>query len=117
MIELAENRYGKSRVRLIKVTRGPEGNDLREWTVQVLLTGDFEVVPGRAQESWVPTESTLDEVEMQAKQFTEFALNLPPNAAKGSPSMPSRRQTSDDSWDMSHLLHIAKGIVYLTHTS
>jgi urate oxidase len=42
MIDLAENRYGKSRVRLMKVTRGPEGNDLREWTVQVLLTGDFD---------------------------------------------------------------------------
>ena len=41
MIELAENRYGKSRVRLMKVTRTPDGNDLREWTVQVLLTGDF----------------------------------------------------------------------------
>jgi urate oxidase len=27
MIELAENRYGKSRVRLMKVTRGPKGND------------------------------------------------------------------------------------------
>ena len=42
MIELAENRYGKSRVRLMKVTRHAYGNDLREWTVQVLLRGDFD---------------------------------------------------------------------------
>ena len=42
MIELAENRYGKSRVRLMKVLRGPDGNELREWTVQVLLKGDFD---------------------------------------------------------------------------
>jgi len=41
MIELTENRYGKSRVRLMKVTRHPHGNELREWTVQVLLKGDF----------------------------------------------------------------------------
>jgi urate oxidase len=41
MIELAQNRYGKSRVRLMKVTRHPHGNDLREWTVEVLLQGDF----------------------------------------------------------------------------
>lgn len=41
MIELAENRYGKSRVRLMKVTRHAHGNELREWTVQVLLRGDF----------------------------------------------------------------------------
>jgi urate oxidase len=42
MIELAENRYGKSRVRLMKVTRHDHGHDLREWTVQVLLKGDFD---------------------------------------------------------------------------
>jgi urate oxidase len=42
MIELADNRYGKSRVRLMKVTRHPRGNELREWTVQVLLKGDFD---------------------------------------------------------------------------
>lgn len=41
MIELGENRYGKSRVRLMKVTRHPHGNDLREWTVEVLVRGDF----------------------------------------------------------------------------
>jgi urate oxidase len=41
MIELTANRYGKSRVRLMKVTRHPHGNELREWTVQVLLKGDF----------------------------------------------------------------------------
>ena len=43
MIELAENRYGKSRIRLMKVTRSDHGQDLREWTVQVLLRGDFDV--------------------------------------------------------------------------
>ena len=37
MIELAENRYGKSGVRLMKVTRSSQGQDLREWTVEVLL--------------------------------------------------------------------------------
>ncbi len=42
MIALAENRYGKARVRLMKVTRHAHGNDLREWTVKVLLRGDFE---------------------------------------------------------------------------
>ncbi len=42
MIELAENTYGKSRVRLMKVTRHAHGNDLREWTVEVLIKGDFQ---------------------------------------------------------------------------
>ena len=39
---LAENSYGKSRVRLVKVNRHPDRHDFREWTVQILLEGDFE---------------------------------------------------------------------------
>lgn len=39
---LAENRYGKSRVRLVKVKRHPDRHDLREWSVEILLEGDFE---------------------------------------------------------------------------
>jgi urate oxidase len=42
MIGLAENRYGKSRVRLVKVKRHPDRHDLREWALEILLEGDFE---------------------------------------------------------------------------
>ena len=42
MIELGENRYGKSRVRLLRLKRGLNGHDLHEWTLEVLLRGDFE---------------------------------------------------------------------------
>ena len=42
MIGLAENRYGKSRVRLMKVKRHPDLHDLREWNLEILLEGDFE---------------------------------------------------------------------------
>jgi urate oxidase len=42
MIALGENRYGKSRVRLVRVTRDRDRHDLREWTVEILLQGDFE---------------------------------------------------------------------------
>lgn len=42
MAKLAENRYGKSHVRVMRVKRGPAGHELREWTVEVLLQGDFE---------------------------------------------------------------------------
>lgn len=41
MATLAENRYGKSRVRLVQVKRHHDRHDFREWTVQVLLEGDF----------------------------------------------------------------------------
>jgi hypothetical protein len=36
--------------------------------------GDFEVVPGRPQESWVPQDITLDEVEMYAERVAEIHL-------------------------------------------
>jgi urate oxidase len=39
---LAENRYGKSRVRLVRVKRHAEGHDFREWSHEILLQGDFE---------------------------------------------------------------------------
>src|SRR5258708_2994457 len=42
MITLAENSYGKSRVRIVKVKRHPERHDFREWTVEISLEGDFE---------------------------------------------------------------------------
>jgi urate oxidase len=42
MAALAENRYGKSRVRVVKVKRHPDRHDLREWNVEILLEGDFE---------------------------------------------------------------------------
>jgi urate oxidase len=40
--ELGENRYGKSRIRLVTVRRGPRQHDLRDLTVAVALEGDFE---------------------------------------------------------------------------
>ena len=38
---LGRNSYGKSRVRLVKVTRGPDRHDLCDLTVDVALEGDF----------------------------------------------------------------------------
>jgi urate oxidase len=42
MITLAENSYGKSRVRLARVKRHADRHDFREWTIEILLEGDFE---------------------------------------------------------------------------
>ena len=41
MIELGANRYGKSQIRLVKVTRRPDQHVLRDLTVAVALEGDF----------------------------------------------------------------------------
>lgn len=42
MIGLAENRYGKSRIRLVRVKRHSDRHDFVEWTLEMLLQGDFE---------------------------------------------------------------------------
>src|ERR1700723_1115228 len=39
---LAQNRYGKSRVRLVRVKRHAARPDFQEWSVEILLQGDFE---------------------------------------------------------------------------
>ena len=41
MAALGDNRYGKTRVRLVRVKRHSEQHDFCEWTVQILLRGDF----------------------------------------------------------------------------
>jgi urate oxidase len=42
MTTLGENRYGKSRVRLMKVERDGERHKVHEWNVEVWLKGDFQ---------------------------------------------------------------------------
>lgn len=41
VFELGANRYGKSRIRLVTVTREPDRHHLRDLTVDVALEGDF----------------------------------------------------------------------------
>ena len=41
MAQLAENRYGKSRVRLVRVNRQADIHEFEEWSVDVVLRGDF----------------------------------------------------------------------------
>jgi len=41
MTKLAENRYGKSRVRLVRLNRERSVHEFQEWSVEILLQGDF----------------------------------------------------------------------------
>jgi urate oxidase len=43
MAQLAENRYGKSRVRVVKVTRRNGLHSVREWSVNILIAGEYEI--------------------------------------------------------------------------
>jgi len=97
MIELAENRYGKSRVRLMKLTRHDHGHDLREWTVQVLLRGDFDTAHLDGDNSKIlPTDTMKNTVyslartskatsmEDYAKELADFLLGRNPQVESAS---------------------------------
>lgn len=75
MIELAENRYGKSRVRLMKVTHHDHGHDLREWTVQVLMKGDFAAAHLHGDNSKIlPTDTMKNTVYSIARSSRATAM-------------------------------------------
>lgn len=81
-VKLVANRYGKSRVRLMRVTKHEDRHDLDEWTVQVLLTGDFETVHTLGDNSKVlPTDTMKNTVysvarDSKAASMEDYAMEL-----------------------------------------
>jgi urate oxidase len=82
MARLSENRYGKSRVRLSRITRHDEMHEFNEWTVHIMLYGDFETSYTQADNSKVlPTDTMKNTVyyvarESQASTIEAFACEL-----------------------------------------
>jgi len=80
--KLAANRYGKSRVRLMRVTKHEDHHDLDEWTVQVLLSGDFETAHTLGDNSQIlPTDTMKNTVysiarDSKATSMEEYAKEL-----------------------------------------
>lgn len=88
MAYLAQNRYGKSRVRLVKVTRLADRHEMKEWTVGVYLEGDFEscftigdnskILPTDTMKNtvyFVARDSTATTMEEYAKELVDFLLS------------------------------------------
>ena len=79
MARLGENRYGKSRVRLSRITRLNDRHEFDEWTVNVMLVGDFETSFTKADNSKVlPTDTMKNTVyfvarDSKAATIEEFA--------------------------------------------
>jgi urate oxidase len=82
MARLGENCYGKSRVRLSRIMRRGDTHDFSEWTVRVLLHGDFETSFTEADNSQIlPTDTMKNTVYhvargSQAATIEEFAMEL-----------------------------------------
>jgi urate oxidase len=82
MTRLGGNRYGKSRVRLSRITRHGHHHDFSEWTVKVLLEGDFETSFTEADNSkLLPTDTMKNTVyslarASKASTIEGFAIEL-----------------------------------------
>ena len=82
MITLAENSYGKSSVRVMKVKRDRPLHTVWEWKVEVLLTGNFKTCFTDGDNSAIlPTDTMKNTVysrarESKAECIEDFALEL-----------------------------------------
>jgi urate oxidase len=79
---LAENRYGKSRVRLVRVKREKDRHDFSEWTVEVMLQGDFETCFTEGDNSKILATDTMKNTvyslaqKSSARTMEEFAKEM-----------------------------------------
>jgi urate oxidase len=106
MARLGENRYGKSRVRLSRITRHGNHHDFNEWTVQVLLHGDFETSFTEADNSKIlPTDTMKNTVysiarESKATTIEEFAKELGDYLLSNNPQVARVRiEVGEKSWE------------------
>ncbi len=82
MARLGENSYGKSRVRLSRITRLKDRHHFDEWAVHVMLEGGFEASFTEADNSQVlPTDTMKNTVYYVARgsnaaTIEEFAMEL-----------------------------------------
>jgi urate oxidase len=82
MARLGKNTYGKSRVRISRITRHADHQDFDEWTVYVMLEGDFAASYTHADNSKVlPTDTMKNTVYSVARSSTaetieDFAQEL-----------------------------------------
>jgi urate oxidase len=94
VIALAENSYGKSSVRVMKVKRDGPLHIVHEWKVEVLLSGDFttcftagnnsDILPTDTMKNTVyarARESKADCIEAFARELVAFFLSHNPQVA------------------------------------
>jgi len=68
-IRLGQNNYGKSRVRLLRVTRGASRHEIREITFAIALEGDFETAHTAGDNTKIlPTDTMKNTVYALARK-------------------------------------------------
>ena len=107
MARLGANRYGKARVRLSRITRSGDRHEFNEWSVRVLLHGNFETSFTDADNSKiVPTDtmkntvysiargSSAATIEEFAMELGDYLLSNNPQVAKASIEIEERNWKS-----------------------
>jgi urate oxidase len=93
MIALGENRYGKSRVRVMKVEREGQRHTVHEWNVEVWLKGNFETCFENGDNSRIlPTDTMKNTVYYLARlskadQIEGFATEVVTYLLENNPQM------------------------------
>jgi urate oxidase len=100
MARLSWNRYGKSRVRLVKVVHGPDSHRLVDLTIDVQLEGAFDAVYEGDNEACVATDTMKNTVYALARHdpiehIEMFASRLAEHFG-GRPSVTSARVTATE---------------------
>jgi len=96
-ITLSQNNYGKSSVRMAKITRHADHHDFKEVTVNIQLSGDFERVYSDGDNRRVlPTDTMKNTVYALAQEHSfltieEFGLTLAEYFIKNNPQLSSAR--------------------------
>src|SRR6202171_5813664 len=102
---LAADTYGKSRVRLMKLSRREDRHDLKEITLQILFQGDFASCYEAGDNSKVlPTDTIKNTVYVLARKheivaIEEFAQRLIEHFLKNNPQVSEVRvETMEHLW-------------------
>ncbi len=75
MASLGLNRYGKARVRVMKVVRYDDFHEMKEWSVKVLLQGNFETCFTQGENhNILPTDTIKNTVYSLARDSTSSTL-------------------------------------------
>jgi urate oxidase len=109
MARLGENRYGKSGVRLSRITRREDCHDFQEWTVRILLNGDFESSFTEADNSRIlPTDTMKNTVysiarDSKAATIEEFAMELGDYLLSNNPQVSKAGvEIEEKAWERMH---------------
>ena len=108
-ILLGQNNYGKSRVRMVKVSRTGKIHTVREFSIDIALQGDFEHIHTRGDNAHcLPTDTMKNTVYALGKKHTfdtieEFAALLCTHFLKGhAPASSATVSITEITWKRVH---------------